>query len=219
MRRLRFTLLGDGSSDEALIRHLDWLIRAHVANDVAVEPYWADLRGLPTRPTGLKARLVAALEFYPCELIFVHRDAEKEDPQNRIHEIENAWNEAACLGAYVPVIPVRMSEAWLLAEEMAIRKASGNPNGSEPLELPTMKDIERLSDPKKTLQNVLRRASGLSGRRLKAFQPKPRLVAEYMVQFEILRVLPAFLRLESNVRTALSELELLGPGTMPMNDD
>ena len=212
MRRLRFTLLGDGSSDEALIRHLDWLIRTYVSADVAVEAYWADLRGVPSRPAGLKARMVATLEFYPCELLFVHRDAEKEPPQNRVHEIEKAWTESACPGVCVPVIPVRMSEAWLLVEETAIRKASGNPNGMEPLDLPPIKEIERLIDPKNTLQQALRRASGLTGRRLKAFKPRPRLVAEYMENFETLRALPAFVQLETSLRQVLSEMKLLGPG-------
>lgn len=209
MKRLRFTLLGDGSSDEALIRHVDWLVRFHVAEEVAVEAMWADLRGLQPRPSGLKARMVAALEYYPCDLLFVHRDAEREDPGNRNIEIEKAWTEAACNGTFVPVIPVRMSEAWLLVEELAIRRASGNPNGDEPLDLPPIKEIEHLPDPKSILLSLLKRASGLSGRRLKTFRPRPRLVADYMVDFEVLRSLPAFATMECRLREVLGELGVL----------
>lgn len=209
MRRLRFTLLGDGSSDEALIRHLEWLIRAHIAEDVALESSWAELRGIPSRPTSLQARIVAALEYYPCDLLFVHRDAEREDPEKRSLEILRAWTESACEGTYIPVVPVRMSEAWLLVDESAIRKAAGNPNGGDPLNLPLLKDIERLPDPKIKLQDALKNASGLTGRRLKAFKPRPRLVAEYMKNFDQLRELPAFRRLEQDLQSALSVRGLL----------
>ncbi|MEZ6132435.1 MAG: hypothetical protein R3C59_27540 [Planctomycetaceae bacterium] len=123
-RRLRFTLLGDGSSDEALIRHLDRLIRRHVANDVAVESNWADLRGLLNRPTSLKARLVAALDYFRVTSCL--KNEAKGKPQKRIQRpqsgIKAAWNEAAC-SVESRLFLVRMSEAWLLTEEMAIRKA------------------------------------------------------------------------------------------------
>lgn len=39
---------------------------------------------------------------------------------------------------HIPVIPVRMTEAWLLGHELSIRSAAGNPNGSENLELPDL---------------------------------------------------------------------------------
>jgi hypothetical protein len=38
----------------------------------------------------------------------------------------------------VCVVPVRMMEAWLLIDEMAIRRVAGNPNGRIPIELPVL---------------------------------------------------------------------------------
>ncbi len=190
-RRLRFTLLGDGSSDEALNRHIEWLIRENVATDVAVDSHWADLRAVKPRPEGLRARIERTLDLYPSDLLFVHRDAEKESAEKRFEEILQACSAIIGISISVPVVPVRMSEAWLLCDELAIRKAAGNPNGDQPLNLPRLSELEKLPDPKNTLQNALRCASGLTGRRLKQFKPHARLVANYLTDFASLRRLSA----------------------------
>ncbi len=208
-RRLRFTLLGDGSSDEALKRHVEWLVRENVAPDVAIDSQWADLRAAKPKPEGLGARIERAIDLYPCDVLFVHRDAEREEPERRIQEIAQACIGIKVRATPVPVIPVRMSESWLLCDETAIRKAAGNPNGEQPLNLPRLREIEGLPDPKNTLHTVLRCASGLTGRRLKAFSPRARLVANYITDFSLLRRLPAFQRLETDLRIVLEARGLL----------
>lgn len=207
-RRLRFTLLGDGSSDEALNRHIEWLIRENVTMDVAVDSHWADLRAVKPRPEGLRARIERTLDLYPSDLLFVHRDAEKESPEKRFEEIRQA---CSAIGTWksIPVVPVRMSEAWLLCDELAIRKAAGNPNGDQPLNLPRLSELEKLPDPKSTLQNALRSASGLTGRRLKEFKPHARLVANHLTDFASLRRLSAFQRLESDLQKVLKDQSML----------
>jgi len=57
----------------------------------------------------------------------------------------------------VPAVPVRMTEAWLLFDEAAIRRAAGCPNGSMPLELPSLKTSEDIPDPKTILHEALRK--------------------------------------------------------------
>ena len=208
-RRLRFTLLGDGSSDEALMRHVEWMVRENVASDVAIDYKWADLRAATPKPVGLGARIERAIDLYPCDLLFVHRDAEKEEPERRIHEIVHACREIKSGAPPVPVIPVRMSESWLLCDETAIRKAAGNPNGDQPLNLPGLRDIEGLPDPKDALHKLLRCASGLTGRKLKKFSPRAKLVANYITDFSMLRRLPAFQRLETDLRNVLEARGLL----------
>ena len=208
-RRLRFTLLGDGSSDEALKRPVEWMVRENVASDVAIDSQWADLRAAKPKPEGLGARIERAIDLYPCDVLFVHRDAEREEPERRIQEIAQACIGIKVRATPVPVIPVRMSESWLLCDETAIRKAAGNPNGEQPLNLPRLREIEGLPDPKNTLHTVLRCASGLTGRRLKAFSPRARLVANYITDFSLLRRLPAFQRLETDLRIVLEARGLL----------
>ena len=204
MKELRYTLLSDGSSDKALLPLLTWLLQEHLV-ECAIQSAWADLRRLPKPPTKLLPRIINSLELYPCDLLFVHRDAERETREKRVAEIQAAMKQAG-ESAFVPavcVVPVRMQEAWLLFDEIAIRKASGNPNGKQLLQLPAINRIELLPDPKNILHDLLRQASGLTGRRLKDFPVRERAqrVAELIDNFSPLRALPAFIALEAEIET------------------
>lgn len=155
---MRFTLLSDGSSDRALIPILAWLLRRHT--EELFEPQWADLRGLPKPPKILAERIATALDLYPCDLLFIHRDAEREPHASRVAEIRAALAENSGLPAAICVVPVRMQEAWLLFDETALRKAAGRPTGQHPLGLPKLSEIEQEADPKQRLHTLLRAAGG-----------------------------------------------------------
>lgn len=206
MNNLKFAFLADGSSDQVLIRHLEWLVRRHVAPTATIQSEWADLRSFNPKPIGLSERIERAIEFYPSDLLFVHRDAERQDPQLRHDEIEAAVNLIPSVTeSIIAVVPVRMQEAWLLSDEAAIRKAAGNPNGKQDLTLPSLSELESLADPKSVLLRCLRIASGLTGRRLKRFRGRAaaRLVAEYTEDFSPLLRLTAFRKLDSDIKVEL----------------
>jgi len=203
MDEIRYTLISDGSSDRALLPILTWVLREK--GDVRrVQPEWADLGRLPQPPQKLRERILSAIDLFPCDLLFVHRDAEKQDPGTRYREIHNALQEATKRGFQVPavcVVPVRMTEAWLLFDEPAIRHSAGNPNGKNPLDMPDLSIIEQTPDPKSLLFEILRDASGLRGRRLKKFNTgECRIrIAELVSDFSPLQQLSAFQRLENDV--------------------
>lgn len=72
----------------------------------------------------MSQRLLKLWRLFPSEILFIHRDAEREDPVKRIEEIESALDQVDVNMRFrhnIPVIPVRMSEAWLLISERAIR--------------------------------------------------------------------------------------------------
>jgi hypothetical protein len=208
MADLRFTLLPDGPSDRALIPILSWLLRTLTVNR-AIQSELADFRRLRDPPRTLGERIATALELYPCDLLFVHRDSEGEEPAGRIREIENAVEAARIEEAVIVVcvVPIRMQEAWLLFDEMAIRRAAGNPNGGQILKLPPLKKIEALPDPKRVLYDLLRDASGLKGRRLSRFpvgKYAPQ-VSSFINDCEPLRGLSAFVSLEENLTYKLRD--------------
>jgi hypothetical protein len=101
-----------------------------------------------------------------------------------------------------------MTEAWLLFDEGAIRTASGNPNGKEPLGLPRLGEAELLPDPKEALRSLLRQSCGMAGRRLRSFQPRPARIAELIDDFSPLRGLPSYRRLEAQLGAVLERLAL-----------
>ena len=87
-------------------------------------------------------------------------------------EIEEGAVEAGLESDWVPVIPVRETEAWILLDEAAIRRVAGSPKGRRPLELPKLSQLENVSDPKKALEEALCTASGCQGNRLKRFRKR-----------------------------------------------
>ncbi|MEH2006809.1 hypothetical protein [Nostoc sp.] len=208
MKELCYTLLSDGSSDKALMPILTWLLRAHQV-ECAIQSNWADLRRLPKPPKKLLPRIINSLELYPCDLLFIHRDAEREPREKRITEILEALEEVVKKSVVVPphicVIPVRMQEAWLLFDEAALRKAAGNPRGRQPLQLPDICKLEQLPDPKDILYGLLYEASELTGRRLKQFSVNQRVhrLAELIDDFSPLRALSAFQLLETEIQQVI----------------
>lgn len=183
MRDITFTLVTDGSSDVVLLPILTWLLRT---NRVALplQGRWADTR---------RARLPQRVTL--TERIRVRRVAEIQEALDCLPP-NSPQPTAVC------VIPVRMQEAWLLFDDLAIKTAAGNRSFRENLDLPTLKDLESLADPKSVLYDCLRRASGLRGRRLRSFpvNQRARRVADLIEDFSPLRALPAFDALEADVR-------------------
>lgn len=197
------TLLTDGSSDRALLYPLQWLVEQN--SDVSFHFQWADLRGLPHPPTSLSERIRTAVEYFPADLLFVHRDAERESSERRRDEILEAVAGIA-LPPFVMVVPVRMQEAWFLFDEVAIREAAGNPRGRASLGIGDPRQAEALADPKSVLHEALITACGLEGRRRRLFRPEvaAHRLAELIEDYGPLRELPAFRWLEDDLRRCFS---------------
>lgn len=202
---LRATLVTDGTSDVVLVPILQWLMRRLTPAEFEIR--WANPRGLHEEPAGLAGKLAAAIREYPCRLLFVHRDAEKQDPRVRYEEIRRAADPALEF-PLVSVVPVRMQEAWLLHDEAALREAAGRPSGTEDLGLPPPHRWEKLPDPKRELHEALRTANGAKGRRAKSFKPgrAAHRLADLITDWTPLRALAAFAQLEADTKAALAQL-------------
>jgi hypothetical protein len=185
---------------------LAWALRA-LPQIGAVNGKWADLHQLRTPPQNLAEKILKAAELYPCDLLFIHRDADRQPPDMRYREIDAAVDEAWAQQSRLPavcVVPVRMSEAWLLFDEPAIRQAASNPRGKIPLTILTGARVEQCPDPKDLLLQNLRDASETSGRRLKQFRQQETQAVHRVVanirDFSPLRQIPAFARLEHDLK-------------------
>lgn len=195
---VQLALIADGSSDEALLKPIEWAF-------TKLSPSSTLRRSIfrPRRPPGCKLSefVNEVLADYAPDLLFVHRDAEAQDPSLRRLEIPSG-------DRIVPVVPVRMTEAWLLIEEQAIRRAAGNPNGRMPIELPRLQRLEGLSDPKKLLHDALVTASGFAGRRRQQFDraAAARSVADYIEDYSKLRALTAFQEFERALSIAWAQV-------------
>jgi len=210
---LRLTLLADGSSDRVLLAPIQWLVRRSTARPLGLQ--FADLRRLPRPPTSLPHRIFTAVDLFPCDVLLVHRDAEREPLAARRREILAAVSEAGASIPAICVVPVRMTEAWLLFDESAIRHAAGNPHGQMALNLPPVDQLESVPQAKAELHALLRTASGLHGQRVRRFSERTAVqrVVNYIDDFAPLRGLPAFAALERDLAAALAAVEGGSPHT------
>jgi len=207
MEELRYTLLSDGPSDKALMPILTWLLRQHFPN-LPIQSRWSDLRRLPRPPRELHDRIRSSIELYPCDLLFVHRDAETTSLEERLSEINQAILNASIdsqIPAVICVVPIRMTEAWLIFDINAIRQAAGNPNGTVPLNLPTLSEIESIPNPKRVLRDILRTATELGTRRRRRFDTNIAVqrIPECIEDFSSLRSLSAFIALEEVLKRTI----------------
>src|SRR4051812_24623480 len=109
MATLRYTLVGDGSSDRCLLPVINWaLAQVPALEDRGIIAQMADLRGLEQIPPGLHGKIVRSFQQFPCEILFIHRDAERESFGRRVEEILEAA-QAAQIPPHVPIVPVRMT--------------------------------------------------------------------------------------------------------------
>ena len=164
---------------------------------------------LPAKTDGLAKAIIASVNAYPqSNVIFVHRDADNAGLNSRIDQVQSAIKEAQITyTSAIPVVPVRMTEAWLMVSETALRIASNNPNGKIKLGFPSIKQLEKLAKPKQKIEELIRNASELSGRRLRSLrvnQCKHRIPFYYEIDdFQSLRRLNSFREFESSVRKAI----------------
>lgn len=199
MSRLCFTLCAEGSTDEMLLPVVQWALSRATGATVVEQ--------LSTRTGPLERRIDVALDsFVECDLLLVHRDTETAEAfPLRVAEIDHALTAVRRRRKGVPpvvrVIPALESEAWLLFNEAAIRRAAGRANGKAPLRIPA-RPADQITDPKSVLRDALLHASEARGRERDRFRRtcRPVLVAREIDDFAPLRQLPAFAAFEAEVR-------------------
>ncbi len=161
---VQFLLVCDGSSDTALLPHIRSLLIKYGATEAdGTSSYVGDT---------LAEKIRRGRDLYGDEdLLFIHRDAEHYQdsvaagPQKRYDEIREGIHHSGYSGVYVPIVPVRMTEAWLLGDVAAIRRVAGKPKGQQPLGLPSVGRLEEIADAKELLRKALLMAGTPKGRR------------------------------------------------------
>jgi hypothetical protein len=203
MTTINSVLIADGSSDRMLIPILQLLL-----SELSPNAAFTDIIFSSIRAGSLSERVAQAVTNYPCDILFVHRDAENQASDIRYSEI-HASRPRLKEQKLVSIVPVSMTEAWLLVAPDAIRKSVGNNDENIQLNLPDIKRIEAC-DAKFHLDQALTIAVNLNSRRRRKFRPEEyrTRVAELLTTLDPLRRLPSFLRLEADLIAALSELVL-----------
>ena len=205
-RVLVFTVVGEGTSDRILASIFQWLLQSKLGKT----PFIISVaEGLPSPSMGLAARVRFTQRAYSSDVVLIHRDSDTTPWPERVAEIENAMSNLS-LEHWIPVVPVRMTEAWLLHDLKAIRRAAGNPSGIADLQLPKKARWELEPDPKQKLFNALRVSSEAKGRRLDKFNvhtARARLT-NLIDDFSYLRGLDSFDDFERRIDCVLAKINV-----------
>ena len=113
-RQLVYSVVEDGGTDRLLVPIIQWAIHRLDPSVELLEPEFRKRSG----------SVKEFLDSYNSGrmLIFVHRDAENRSLEERMTEFDSINRPEV-----VAVVPVRMSESWLLFEGSAIAGAAGSP--------------------------------------------------------------------------------------------
>lgn len=165
---IKFSLVCEGTSDSSMVDHIKTLLVECGASSASGE--CPDLSRLPKPPGNtIKEKVDAVLKLESrLDIIFVHRDADAVGVTSRQNEIISQTSHVNNV-LIVPVVPNKMTEAWLLLDKDKIITASGNRKYRGSIVFPTFRNVEDINDPKDELFKILRELSGLSGRKLDKF--------------------------------------------------
>ncbi|WP_016700235.1 DUF4276 family protein [Actinoalloteichus spitiensis] len=218
MRPLNTAILVEGPTDETFFRVIVFRALRDIGStgtsagfDLA-EPLTFQRR--QDKPWQRFTEQVAELTPRP-DLVFFHYDG-TTDPER---ERERSWTpmlscwEAAEFGGspglppLVELAPVREMEAWALADvELVNRLARRAPSTSDVFEADRLRDVERLSDPKRTLAEAMNTGRGRRRRRdVNEYLP---LLAERARHTELRRV-PSYDRWRRRTADKLRDLGFL----------
>ncbi len=208
---VQFVLIGEGSSDNALLSHLENVCLELGAEEVTgIE---LDFRRLPEKvKRTVDAKLSAAMRLEPhADLFLIHRDADAQDPQPRFDEITKAAEKCRCQRPCVAIVPVQETEAWLLLDENAIRSVANRPRGRTPLDLPSPETVEGQANPKEILKNAIAVASETTGNRRDAtnarFSQNRRILLQNLPVDGPIRHVPAWKRMYAELGRALDAIK------------
>jgi hypothetical protein len=218
MQTVVLALVAEGATDE---RFLPVIIQRTVQHIVAgrgrtvVDVLEPQLVRIDPQVSGQAERILAAArETAGYHALVIHADA---DHPTR----ERAWTERIAPGVarvraaginhhLVPLIPVQMTEAWLLADPEALRQIIGTSMTANELRLlARAHQVESDPDPKQTLNELVRRATAHRRRRRPVrvgdlFAPLARTI-----HLERLQGVPAYRQFVADISSVLMALHMI----------
>ena len=215
MRYLGLALFAEGPTDHRFLRPvLSRLTEAIFLPEPVVMGEVLELHSpVPAGAARREERILTAARdaLGAWDVLFIHADGGGDPGGARSGQIEPARQriaaELAGAGESVAVVPVRETEAWALCDPDALRRAIGITLSAEALAL--TRGVESIPHPKAALQRVGERSAGRRGaRRTLGSDLFLRRLGE-AIDLERLRAVPAFQRLEADLREALVRLRVV----------
>jgi hypothetical protein len=171
----------------------------------------------PDRATAI---LAVARKTAGYHALIIHADADHPSPERALRErvrpgldrIEFAHKAGnAVCGTTIPLVPVQMTEAWMMADAEALRAVIGTRLASDQLGLPGRPHaVESDPDPKQTLRDIVHRALADRPRRRRHVD-RADLDEPLARQIDLARLetIPAYRQFIEDLRSALQSLHFI----------
>lgn len=219
MRQLVLALYAEGATDERFLpriiqRTAEHLLAGYGVDILDLEVINSSVHRLPTLIGQFEA---AAREAKGRHILIVHQDADAPDQESAlreriqpgldlVHQKPERYQQDI-----VPLIPVRMVEAWMLADPIALCQVIPGCSSPDELNLPQKPDqVEHISDPKAELKRITSTYQARRRRsRSHAYRAKiqGRLADE--IAIERLKRVPAYQTFEQKFSQVLRKLHFL----------
>lgn len=162
--------------------------------------------------------LEAARRASECNILIIHSDADHPSRERAYQErflpgydlVQRA--QGTFCKSLVPIIPVRMTEAWMLAANHDLfREILGTNAKSQELGLVNRaRQVESIQDPKQTLRQVLQRASSHSSRRHRETNLYPLYLAMgRRIDLDRLQSVPSYHQFVQDLTEVLAKLDFI----------
>ena len=157
MIALNIGYFAEGATDERFYkmiiqRSFEQLFRSHKKSIMVNAP---DYLGKGTREN--IQQVLEGLEETGYDIFCIHTDCDKQKPEaarnSRIHPLLPLFEDAKIV---VPIVPIHMTEAWLLADKALLKEQLGTDKSDQ--ELGIARKPETIANPKVCLNEAIRKA-------------------------------------------------------------
>jgi hypothetical protein len=148
-------------------------------------------------------------------ILIIHADADDKTDEKAFKErinpgfksVQQDENEEFCKNL-VAIVPVQMTEAWMVADKEALKEELGTQKNNQELGLTfPLKQVEKIADPKSKIQEIIRIALPARRRKLQISSLYSPLGQQ--VSLDILEQLPSYLKFKKNLTNALIKLNYI----------
>jgi hypothetical protein len=216
MRYLSLALYAEGPTDDRFLSPLLQRLCIDICLSSPASVEVNEVFPLDTPPGEMKStredRIVEAAKKHQggWNILFIHSDGANDPGSAARQQIEPALARLRETGLGnrrgVPVVPVRETESWLLADGDTLREIFGTRLSNSELGLPANPAwVESIGDPKRTIEEVFAK-TGPTGKRARAGAKAWFHQIGERIDLDQLRQVRSFRALETDLKAGLSDL-------------
>jgi len=208
----------EGTTDTRFLKEIIQTVFEETAYECSSDVEIEDVRIVDVPKTGFVKTMIhasrKAASDYGMSVLCIHADSDAKtliditnNMFNPLFEALREFDNENYCKSIVPVIPIQMTEAWMLADKELLKEKIGAKN-KQNIDLGIEKSPESYADPKETIKEAIRIAQAEKVKRKRNELTINDLYEELgqSISLKDLREIPSFCVFEGSVKLAFKEL-------------